>query len=78
MLRVTVELLPFGSEHGRKIIGTMIIANDGTLKGDFGNYRATVGEEYREPKAIEVKEHRRIDGFWPLVIKTLKAAGYVG
>jgi len=40
MIRVTVELLPHGSEEGRKILTVFDIANDGTGTSDRGNYKA--------------------------------------
>lgn len=38
MLRVTVELVPWGVESEKKTLGTMIIANDGTGTHQRGNY----------------------------------------
>ena len=40
MLRVTVELLPFGDESAKKTLTTFDIANNGTgnLNLDYGNY----------------------------------------
>lgn len=38
MLRVTVELVPWGDETRRKTLGTMLIVNDGTAHGARGNY----------------------------------------
>lgn len=39
MIRVTIELLPFGLERGRKHLGTIDIANDGTGTAERGNYK---------------------------------------
>lgn len=38
MLRVTVDLVPFGDEEKSRPIAEMIIANDTTGTPDFGNY----------------------------------------
>jgi hypothetical protein len=38
VIRVTVDLLPFGGEQGRKNLATFDIANDGTGTPDRGNY----------------------------------------
>jgi len=39
MLRVTIELVPFGVEADAKVIATGIIGNDGTGTHTTGNYR---------------------------------------
>jgi hypothetical protein len=39
MLRVTVELFPFGDENYKKVITIFDIANDGTGTCDNGNYK---------------------------------------
>ena len=38
MLRITIDLIPYGDEHYTKTIGLMEIANDGTGDVDTGNY----------------------------------------
>lgn len=38
MLRVTIELLPFGSEERKRHLGTIDIANDGRGTRERGNY----------------------------------------
>ena len=38
MLRVTVELLPFGDESAKKTLTTFDIANNGTGDVEYGNY----------------------------------------
>lgn len=38
MLRITIELLPFGSEARKRHLGTMEISNDGTGDLEIGNY----------------------------------------
>mgnify|MGYP001580238924 CR=1 FL=1 len=40
MLRVTIELVPFGIENQKRTLGTLIIANDGTGTPTRGNYEA--------------------------------------
>jgi len=39
MIRVTVDLLPHGSEIGRKTLTVFDIANDGTGSSQRGNYK---------------------------------------
>ena len=43
MLKITVELWPFGSEANRKKLGEMYIWNDGTGTPDRGNYKFWYG-----------------------------------
>jgi hypothetical protein len=45
MIRVTIELLPCGSEIGKRTLGVMEIANDTTGGNDIGNYDATLTAE---------------------------------
>lgn len=46
MIKVTVELVPFGQEDhpGRQVLGEAIIYNDGTGTDKIGNYRAMFGK----------------------------------
>lgn len=39
MIRVSIDLLPYGSEEGKKRLATMDIANDGTGTSERGNYK---------------------------------------
>lgn len=39
MIRITVELLPFGREEGKQVLGVAEIANDGTGTASNGHYR---------------------------------------
>jgi len=38
MIRITVELVPFGFEQRKRIIGTATIVNDGSGTQTHGNY----------------------------------------
>lgn len=42
MIRVTIELLPFGGETGKKTLGEVYIANDGSGTHTTGNYKAAM------------------------------------
>ena len=46
MIKVTVELIPFGDEDSpdRQVLGEAIIYNDGTGTDTDGNYRAMFGK----------------------------------
>lgn len=77
MIRVTVELVPHGSEAHKKTLAVMEIANDGTGDRTIGNYNATMTAEYTEGR------HGRVEGFsrnaqsvWSLVGAFLKLFGH--
>ena len=38
MIRVTIELIPFGNEARKRVLGTMVLVNDGTGSAQTGNY----------------------------------------
>jgi hypothetical protein len=42
MLRVTIELLPFGSENQKRTLGAIEIVNDGTGDVNTGHYDVTI------------------------------------
>jgi len=71
MLRVRVEVVPFGVESNSREIGQMIIANDGT--GDFssGNYVFVYSDTHGEYAEGTVKNFARAEGFWKLVSECL-------
>ena len=76
MIRVTVELIPWGIGEPQQL-GVMHIANDGTGTKDRGNYHAKV---YRKGtnkvlRLGEVKEYPRLSyNIWRLVLRCLKSA----
>ena len=45
MLRVTIELVPFGIEEHRKLLGMIGIVNDGSGSLDVGNYDIALSDE---------------------------------
>lgn len=47
MIRVTIELIPFGNEQEAKKIAEMVIANDGTSQNGLNSY-AAMPPEYLE------------------------------
>lgn len=59
MIKVIVELHPFGDESKKKVIEEFTIANDGSGSVDVGNYRATfLGGD----TVIPIKGHIRRKG----------------
>ena len=70
MLKVTVELVPFGSQRNKRTIGQMEIANDATAKDrpKTGNYKYRVIDGKGDiVKHGAIKEFERKKGFWSLI-----------
>ena len=78
MLRVTVEVIPFGDEDQSRKIGEMIIANDGTLGAGLASYKAVQKIEGWEPQFKEDIVHKRADGFWELIYLVLDEPPFNG
>jgi hypothetical protein len=76
MLRVTIELVPFGDESATKKIGEMVLANDATGRHNIGNYEAwTAPDNWSgEPARYGVvKNYDRDQSVWELVRLMLEA-----
>ena len=84
MIRVTVELVPYGIEEDARVIATMKIANDGIRSrltngkvGDYNVYVTTVnkrGGKCRDWKTGEVKNFpRKSKNVWYLIKRALDA-----
>ena len=73
MLRITIELVPYGIEDEAQTIGTMLIANEGTGDYKVGNYAYVYNYSDRpdDPELGYVRRYPRIDGAWGLVKKVL-------
>lgn len=76
MMKVTVELHPFGDEKLKRHLGTAIIANDGKGSGVIGSYKVRLST-FDDPEKIwkkgEVKGfHRQSKGPWDLLYLALK------
>ena len=74
MLRVTVELLPYGYEKGKRELARMHIGNDGTGDWHTGNYNVVLfgaGEHDKDEPIIEtrVEGHDRTQNVWALLKK---------
>ena len=77
MIRVTIDLLPHGSEERKSHLGTILIANDGTGTMTRGNYRATLSTRGK-PKRIWRSVHltdfpRKALGAYDLLFRVLNA-----
>lgn len=73
MLKITVEIIPFGVESLTRKLGEGYIINDGTGIGNKGNYNCEFKEfdKYLEDK-VKIKEFDRDRGFWELIYEALK------
>ena len=75
MIKVTVELWPDGNLHKAKILGTMVIANDGTGSTQRGNYQIMCSEHEGEKirtRRCELKDWpRQQNMIWALVVSAL-------
>lgn len=73
MIRVTVDLVPFGDESQSRKIAEMIIANDGSGDSEWGNYVYAFKDNYTDPTSGSVADHYRPLGIWPLVKRVLNS-----
>ena len=75
MLRIRVELVPFGNESESKQIASMIIANDGSGDSEWGNYVYAYNDSSSGViNSGAVKDHYRPMGMWNLVKRILNSS----
>lgn len=70
MLKVTIEIVPFGIEAAKRKLGVLSISNDGKGNSLIGNYKLRYADEetIREDSYVG---YDRAKGFLPLVIESL-------
>ncbi len=75
MLRVTIELVPFGDESRAREIGMLLLANDGEGTHESGDYAYIYGYTDRDVPLARgtVKKFPRSQGAWALVKKILNS-----
>lgn len=73
MIRVTVELLPFGQEEGRRILTVFDIANDGTGSSNIGNYKARKSPEKPWDEQLVLNYPRKSYHVRELLLRVLQA-----
>ena len=72
MIKVTVELWPFGKEEGKKVLGEAVIFNDGTGDMNLGNYGVRVRKANNVWKAARFTGFKRKRyGAWELLFLAL-------
>jgi len=75
MIRIYVELVPYGIEERKKPIGEMYIINTGKNKRRpvFGDYRILIKNlEEDTEEELAIKNHNRSDGLWKLLFKIFR------
>jgi hypothetical protein len=72
MLRVIVQMVPFGNESEARELGRLEIANISGLGVEHARYRVQVNSQGHEKPLAGLIRHRRSAGFWPLVAKAAR------
>jgi len=70
MLRITIELVPYGKEEFKREIGRVIIANDGTGDYRIGNYEYTLSDEAGKITG-RLRGHNRLRSVFHLIREVL-------
>lgn len=76
MLRITIELVPFGDEDRKHKIGEMLIVNTGDSSGSKGSYKAwTVSDDWSGKPARygKLDNYDRSQSPWELIRLMLEA-----
>lgn len=73
MIRVRVDLVPFGNEDDAKEIGQLVIANDGYGNVFTGNYVFVYADDKGNENEGSVKDFPRQQGIWKLISECLNS-----
>lgn len=73
MIRVTVELVPYGHEAEARKIGEMVISNKANVGNGLYRYDAAYCTDMTELQAINSVVHEREDGIWHLIRRVLES-----
>lgn len=68
MLRITVEIVPFGSEGSKRKLAEVEVVNDGTGDKHLGNYDV----RWNGINVGRVEDHWRAEGYLPLVKRVME------
>ena len=65
---MTIQIFPHGDKTKAEIIGEANIINTLTnrRRPEFGDYEVEVFS-HSKPMKFKLRNHRRADGFWPLI-----------
>ncbi|HUS49555.1 MAG TPA: hypothetical protein VMZ91_05285 [Candidatus Paceibacterota bacterium] len=72
MIKITVELIPYGIKEASHEIASMIIANDGTGTHELGNYKYIITSNTEEDIRGTFKGYERKKMIWSLIKAILK------
>ena len=73
MIRVRVDLVPFGNEDEAKEIGQLVLANDGYGNVFTGNYVFVYADDHGNEHEGAVKDFPRSEGIWKLIAECLNS-----
>ena len=73
MIRVRVDLVPFGYEDEAKEIGQLVLANDGQGNVFTGNYVFVYADDRGNEYEGAVKDFPRQQGIWKLIAECLNS-----
>jgi hypothetical protein len=71
MIRVTIEIVPFGNEGEKRKLGEITIVNDGTGTPEIGNYKVYYWKPETGTVVAQVKKYNRENGFLKLLQKCI-------
>ena len=71
MIRVKVDLVPFGNEDEAKEIGQLVLANDGYGNVFTGNYVFAYADDSGNECEGSVKDFPRQQGIWKLIAECI-------
>ena len=83
MIRVTIQMVPNGDETKTRLLGTILITNDGTGNENYGNYEAAISHtgKYlgvaKEPyQTSRVEKFKRTSSVYNLIAQVLAKAKF--
>lgn len=71
MIRVRIDLVPFGNEDGAREIGQLVLANDGYGNIFTGNYVFVYADDNGNEHEGSVKDFPRQQGIWKLIAECI-------
>jgi len=76
MLRITIDVIPFGDFECAERLGCVDVVNDLSGTEDLGNYLVFLVDSAGEPTELigEIEGFKRDREFWRLVIEALRIA----
>ena len=72
MIKVSIEMLPYGSWGERYTIGEIFITNDGSGTEKIGNYHVEIFEKDKKSRSFQIKNFKRSKKIWYLLKSIMK------